>query len=142
MNRLHATPVELLIIEDNPGDILLMKEAFKSLDGEYRLQTTTDGEAALELLQKQDEYTPHFILLDLNLPKHDGVEVLKKIKQTEHLKHIPVIVISSSRAPSDIRNSYLAHANGYISKPQDLEELNRMVQAIEGFWFKTAILAH
>jgi CheY-like chemotaxis protein len=130
--------VEILLVEDNPGDVRLTVEAFKEGKMRNHLQIARDGAEALDVLRKQGEYVnaerPDLILLDLNLPKMDGREVLAEIKQDPDLKRIPVVVLTTSDAQQDIARSYDLHANCYITKPVDMGQFIEIVKRIEGFW--------
>ena len=130
--------VEILLVEDNPGDIRLTREVLKEARVINTLHTVPDGEEALKFLRKEGEFKdkprPDLILLDLNLPKKDGREVLKEIKDDEDLRRIPVVVLSTSSAAQDIEKSYNLYANCYITKPVDLEQFIKVVHAIESFW--------
>lgn len=132
-------PVEILLVEDNPGDVRLTVEALK--DGKLRnsLKVVTDGVEALALLRRRGQYAdaarPDLILLDLNLPRMDGREVLAQIKQDPNLRRIPVVVLTSSQAEQDIIRSYDLQANCYITKPVDLYQFATVVKSIEDFWF-------
>lgn len=140
----NSRPVNILLIEDNPGDIRLAQEAFKEGNIDVHLETATDGMEALRYLQKispyQDVLTPDLILLDLNLPKKDGREVLFEIKSDPLLRRIPVVILTTSNAEQDIMNSYNLHVNCYINKPVDFDRFFEIIQKIEDFWLKTAIL--
>ena len=131
-------PVEILLVEDNPGDVRLTAEALQEAKVWNRLSVTPDGVEALAFLRRQDTYgaapRPDVILLDLNLPKRDGREVLAEIKADEHLKTIPVVILTTSKAEQDILRTYELHANCYITKPVDLEQFLNVVRAIEDFW--------
>lgn len=131
---------EILLIEDNLGDVLLTKEAFRVAHFKYNLHIAKDGAEALQMLEKQGRFNkipkPDLILLDLNLPKIDGREVLEKIKSNITLKDIPVIVLSGSDAESDITKSYDLHANSYIVKPDNFDDLVEIIASIENFWFE------
>ena len=135
---------EILLVEDNPGDIRLMQEAFKEGGFSSRLSVTRDGEQAMAFLHHQGPYAnsprPDLILLDLNLPRKDGREVLAELKQEASLRQIPVVVLSTSTSPEDVRTSYDLHANCYIPKPVDLDTLIELGKVIEHFWLGTAIL--
>src|SRR5579871_2095561 len=126
-NRHNREPSEILLVEDNAGDVRLMQEAFKEGKLIGHLNVVRDGEQAMAFLRKQGEYAssprPAIILLDLNLPRKNGREVLAEIKQESKLRKIPVVVLSSSGAPEDINYAYELHANCYIQKPGDLEGL-------------------
>ena len=136
MNR----PVEILLVEDNPGDVRLTLEAFKEGKLRNRLHVARDGEEALAHLRREGAYTaasrPDLILLDLNLPKKDGREVLGEIKADPDLRRIPVVVLTTSKAEQDILKAYELHANCYITKPVDLDQFLRVVRAIEEFWLE------
>ena len=131
-------PIEVLLVEDNPGDVRLTQEAFK--EGKIRngLRVVMDGVEAMAFLRREGEYAdaprPDIILLDLNLPKKDGREVLAEIKADDELKSIPVIILTTSDAEEDIIRTYNHHANCYITKPIDLEQLINVVRSIEDFW--------
>ncbi|MEI6415367.1 MAG: response regulator [Pseudomonadota bacterium] len=132
------TPIEILLIEDNLGDVRLMQEALKEAKIHNHLTVAHNGVEAIAILHKQGQYalavTPQIILLDLNLPKRSGIEVLAQIKSGA-LKQIPVIILSSSKADEDVAMSYMMHANCYITKPMDLDQYIKVVRAIKDFWF-------
>lgn len=136
--------MNVLLVEDNPGDVRLTQEAFKEAKISIKLDVTMDGAEAIKFLRKDGEYsdavTPDLILLDLNLPKKDGREVLKEIKTDDLLKRIPVVVLTTSNAEQDIMKSYNLHVNCYINKPVDFEKFFDIIQKIEEFWLTTAIL--
>ncbi|MGK0316834.1 MAG: chemotaxis family two-component system response regulator Rcp1 [Saprospiraceae bacterium] len=140
----NIRPVNVLLVEDNPGDVRLTQEAFKEAKISINLDVTMDGAEAIKFLRKEGEYadvvTPDLILLDLNLPKKDGREVLKEIKTDDTLKRIPVVVLTTSNAEQDILKSYNLHVNCYINKPVDFEKFFDIIQKIEEFWLTTAIL--
>ncbi len=131
-------PIEILLVEDSPSDVRLTVEALKDAKVRNHLSVATDGVEALAFLKKVGKYAdcprPDLILLDLNLPKKDGREVLREIKQDENLKVIPVVVITTSKSDEDILKSYNLHANCYITKPINLEQFMIVVKAIESFW--------
>lgn len=137
---IHAlqVPLEMLLVEDNPDDVDLTIEALEDTKVANRLHVVTDGVAALSFLRREGKYAqaprPAIILLDLNLPKKDGREVLADIKADPVLRHIPVIVLTTSSAQEDIQRAYDTHANCYITKPVDFEQFVRVIQAIENFW--------
>lgn len=144
-NKKQLNPhIDILLAEDNPGDVILMQEAFHDTGLLHTLHSVPDGEQALDFLYKRGPFamaaTPHFVMLDLNMPKHNGYHVLETIKSDPALKHIPVAVISSSKAPSDIKRCYSLHANSYISKPQSLDDLSYLAEAITRFWFHCVLL--
>jgi CheY-like chemotaxis protein len=131
-------PVEILLVEDNPGDVRLTREALKEDKVRNNLHVVEDGLAAMEWLYHKGKYAdaprPDIILLDLNLPKKDGREVLSEIKTDNDLKRIPVVVLTTSKAEEDVLRAYSFNANCYITKPVDLEQFIRVVKAIEEFW--------
>jgi two-component system, chemotaxis family, response regulator Rcp1 len=137
-------PAEILLVEDNAGDIRLIKEAFKDGGFSSHLNITRDGEQALAFLRQQGAYSrsprPAFIILDLNLPRKDGREVLAEIKKDSGLRQIPVVILSTSTSIEDITRAYDLHANCYISKPLEVENLARLGRSLEDFWLSTAIL--
>ncbi|MEJ2360146.1 MAG: response regulator [Gammaproteobacteria bacterium] len=130
--------IEILLVEDNPGDVRLTKEALKEAKVGNNLHVVDDGVAAMQFLRQEGEYhdmpRPDLILLDLNLPKKDGREVLEEIKADDLLKKIPVVVLTTSHAEEDIVRSYNLHANCYVTKPVDLDQFIRIVKSIENFW--------
>lgn len=137
-------PAQVLLIEDNNGDVILTKRAFKESKIANQLTVVTSGEEAISLLTKEDKFadakTPDLILLDLNLPQMNGQEVLNFIKGNGALKHIPVIILSSSRAEQDVVKSYNLHANGYVVKPISLDQFKEVVENLEKFWFTLVVL--
>ncbi len=137
-------PINILLVEDNPGDVRLTQEAFREGNITVNLEVARDGVEAIAYLRQQapfcDAITPDLILLDLNLPKRDGREVLAEIKQDPELKRIPVVVLTTSNAEADIMKSYNLHVNCYINKPVDFDHFFDIVQKIEDFWLSTAIL--
>ena len=134
-----SRPVEILLVEDNPDDVALTEEALRVGKVWNNLSVARDGVEALQFLRRTGEYTdaphPDLILLDLNLPRKDGHEVLAEIKVDDDLKHIPVVVLTTSQAEQDIISSYELHANCYVTKPVDLDEFIKIVQSIQEFWF-------
>jgi|SRR5580700_4453920 CheY-like chemotaxis protein len=140
----RGRPAELLLVEDNYGDVLLTQEAFRSAKIGNNLAVAVDGEEALAMLRKEGRYhaqpTPDLILLDLNLPRMDGREVLKTVKSDPVLHTIPVIVLTSSSAEIDVLRSYELMANGYIVKPVTFDRLKEVVALIESFWFTVVVL--
>jgi chemotaxis family two-component system response regulator Rcp1 len=137
-------PINILLIEDNPGDIRLTREVLKEGKILNELNVVTDGELAVQYLKKTGPYRdvkiPDIILLDLNLPKKDGREVLAEIKSDPHLLLIPVIVLTTSSAERDILNMYAHHANCYITKPVDFNQFIEVIKTIENFWLHIVIL--
>ena len=135
----------ILLVEDNPGDIRLTQEALKESELDVNLDVVTDGELAVDFLLKRNKFTealrPHLILLDLNLPKKNGIEVLKEIKFHDQLKSIPVVVLTTSDADHDISKAYGLNANCYILKPVDFDDFAKIIRLIEEYWFKTVVLS-
>jgi len=131
--------VEILLVEDNPGDVRLTKEAFKENKIKNNLNVVGDGVEAMAYLYKQGKYKskpkPNLILLDLNMPKKDGREVLAEIKDIDSLKMIPIVILTTSLAENDIISSYNHHANCYINKPVELNKFLKVVESIGIFWF-------
>ncbi len=134
---MNDRPPEILLVEDNPADVRLIREALKESVIQSTLQVAPDGVEALALLRGEGSpaVRPDLILLDLNLPKKDGREVLTEIKQDSSLRLIPVVILSSSPAEQDILRAYDLHANCYVTKPVDLDQFITVVQSIENFWF-------
>ncbi len=136
----------VLLVEDNPGDIRLTQEALKESKMDIHLDVVSDGEQAIDFLMKRGKYTdsirPHIILLDLNLPKKNGIEVLKEVKAHESLRKIPVIVLTTSDADHDISKAYSLHANCYILKPVDFDDFAKAIRLIEVYWFNSVQLPH
>jgi CheY-like chemotaxis protein len=137
MSDIHEL-VQILLVEDNPGDVRLTREALKEAKFRNKVEVVGDGVEALAYLRQQGQYSramrPHLIMLDLNLPRMDGREVLAAIKKDEDLRRIPVVVLSSSEAESDIARAYELHANAYVTKPVDIDHFLQVVKAIEEFW--------
>lgn len=137
-------PVEVLLVEDNPADVLLTKEAFRERAADVNIRVVEDGEDALACLRREGEFAdcvmPDFVLLDLNLPRKDGREVLIEVKNDPHLKQIPIVILTSSEAREDVLACYRSHANGYVTKPSNLDGFNRVFQAIDDFWCRAAQL--
>lgn len=131
--------VEILLVEDNPGDARLAREAWKDAKLLNRLNHVSDGEEALAFLRRQGKYAdaprPALILLDLNLPRKNGREVLSEIKADPELRRVPVVILTSSSAEEDILKTYDLHANCYVTKPVDLDQFSKVAKAIEDFWF-------
>jgi CheY-like chemotaxis protein len=137
-------PIDILLVEDNPGDIDLTREALGMGKLHNTLHVVQDGVAALDFLRKTGKYvnapSPDLIILDLNLPKKDGRQVLAEIKEDEDLKRIPVVILTTSRAEEDILKSYNLHANCFITKPIELKQFLSVVQTIEAFWLSIVVL--
>ena len=140
----HGKRFEILLVEDNPGDVMLTQEAFREGEFPYRLSVAEDGEQALRFLRREDGFRnaprPDLILMDLNLPKKDGRELLAEVKSDPALGHIPVIVLTMSEADQDIVRAYKLHANCYLTKPIRMDEFLRMMKSIEEFWLNLARL--
>ena len=132
-------PIQVLLVEDNPGDAQLTRIALEDSKISIHLNVVEDGVEAMAFLRKQEKYIkaahPDIVLLDLNLPKKDGREVLAEIKADENLKRIPVVVLTTSQAQEDILKAYNLSANCYITKPVDFDQFVKIVQSIENFWF-------
>lgn len=137
-------PIEILLVEDNPGDVQLTKIAMRDSVIPNRLSVVEDGVQAMEYLRQEGEFEdaprPDIILLDLNLPMKDGREVLSEVKHDKDLRRIPVIVLTTSSDERDIHNSYDLYANCFISKPLDIDSFMKMARKIENFWFSIATL--
>ncbi|MGI8407512.1 MAG: response regulator [Actinomycetota bacterium] len=139
-------PIEILLVEDNAGDVRLTRKALKESKVMNTLHVLTDGDEALEFLRRQspfeDAVRPDLILLDLNLPKKDGLEVLAEVKSDAELRRIPVVILTTSQAAENILQAYDLHANAYIIKPFDFDRFIDVIKTIEAFWFRTVKLAH
>lgn len=136
--NLAGEVVDILLVEDNPGDVRLTQEALKEAKVRNRLFVVSDGVEATDFLWRRgahvDAVRPHLILLDLNLPRKDGRDVLAELKADEALRRIPVVILTTSEAEADIVRAYDLHANCYISKPVDIEQFLTVVKSIEDFW--------
>ena len=145
MTAASGVPIEILLVEDNPGDVRLTKEALKDARVRNTLHVAPDGVEALAFLRREGKHNgvpqPDLILLDLNLPKKNGREVLEEIKRDEALRHIPVVILTTSQAERDIAESYRLHANAYVTKPVDLEQFLTVVKSIEQFWLEIVKLS-
>lgn len=137
-------PIDILMVEDNLGDVRLTKESLNNAKVRNRLSVVGDGVEAIRYLRREGPYSeaarPDLILLDLNLPKKSGHEILKEIKQDSSLKRIPVVVMTSSPAEEDIIKSYDLHANCYVTKPVDFVQFNKIVKSVEDFWMSVVKL--
>jgi CheY-like chemotaxis protein len=142
--RKEGTPIEILLVEDNPSDVRLTMEAFKDAKVTNNMSIAVNGEEAMEFLEKEGAYKdsprPDLILLDLNLPKMNGREVLAKIKQDPRFKRIPVVVLTTSDDEQDILKAYDLHVNAYVRKPVDLDQFIKIVDAVEDFWLSVVKL--
>jgi CheY-like chemotaxis protein len=137
-DRRIGNPIEILLVEDNPGDVRLVQEVFKEFKVRNRLHVAEDGEKAMAFLHRLGEHArapqPDLVLLDLNLPRKDGREVLAEIKGDSRLRLIPVVIVTSSQAEADVARSYNLNANCYITKPVDLDQFMLVIRSIENFW--------
>lgn len=144
MGQEMGDPIEILLVEDNAGDVRLTQEALEEARVPNRLHVAQDGIAAVQFLKKQKPFAgvpePDLVLLDLNIPKRSGFEVLDQIKSDPYLRHIPVIVLTSSSAEGDVLRSYQSYANSYVTKPADLEQYFKVVEIIDEFWLSTVRL--
>jgi len=137
-------PIEILLVEDNPGDVLLTREAFREGKISNNLEVVVDGEQAMAYLRRQGPYVnalrPDVILLDLNLPRKDGREVLAELKSDDELKYIPVVILTTSRSEEDVMESYGLHANCYIVKPVEYAPFLEVIRSFESFWLSVVRL--
>jgi len=142
--RGSTSPKEILIVEDNPGDVMLIRMALADAKTKCSVQVARDGMEAMAILQRQGAHAgavrPDLIMLDLNLPKKGGWDVLKEIKLDDSLKSIPVVVLTASEADDDIRRSYQLHANCFVTKPGNLDEFMNVMTSIDNFWLTTVKL--
>ncbi|WP_374205828.1 response regulator [Crossiella sp. S99.2] len=133
-----SRPIEVLLVEDDPGDVLMTTEAFEENKVGNRLHVVSDGVAAMAFLRREGEYAqaprPDLVLLDLNLPKMDGREVLSEIKNDPALRRIPVVILTTSEAEEDVLRSYQLHANAYVTKPVDFEQFVKVVRQVDDFF--------
>ena len=140
----NTQPIEILLVEDNPGDARLTIEAMREAKVRNRIHVVEDGVEAMEFLRRQGRFgdapRPDLILLDLNLPRKDGREVLAEVKADPDLKRIPIVVLTTSRAEEDVLRAYNLHANCYVTKPVDLEQFMKIVSQIDEFWVKVVTL--
>jgi two-component system response regulator len=139
-----ARPIVILLVEDNPTDVMITKEGLFSAKMLNTLHVVDDGVEAMEFLRRQGKYTdaprPDLVLLDLNMPRKNGQEVLAEIKADDRLKNIPVVILTTSRAEEDVSRAYGHHANCYITKPVDFDAFTKVVQTIQDFWFSVVTL--
>jgi len=140
----HPKPVEILLVEDSPGEVRLTVEALRKGKVRNHLSAIRDGVAALSFLRREGQYAhaprPDLILLDLNLPKKNGREVIAEIKADDDLKRIPVVILTTSRSEEDILKTYNLHVNCYVTKPVDLEQFMTVLQSINSFWLEIVTL--
>ena len=137
-------PAEILLVEDNPGDVILTQKAFRNARIANHITVAKNGEEAMEVLHRQGKYAdaavPDLVLLDLNLPRKSGQDVLSEIKSDPVLKHIPVVVLTSSKAELDVVKTYDLHANSYIIKPVSMDKFAEIVTTLENYWFTLVVL--
>lgn len=142
--KITAKPIEILLVEDSKGDVGLIEEVFEDAKIRNNLRVVEDGEEAILYLHGEGQFSgvsrPDIVLLDLNLPKKDGREVLEEIKNDEDLKNIPVVVLTTSKAEADILKSYNLHANAYVTKPVDFDQFIKVIKSIEDFWLEVVRL--
>jgi CheY-like chemotaxis protein len=142
----NAVPVEILLVEDDPGDVLIAREAVESSKVANHLNVVSNGEEALQYLRREapfaDASRPGLILLDLNLPRLDGREVLARVKEDPELRRIPVVVLTTSSSQDDVMRSYDLHANAFVTKPVDFDEFTTVVRQIDDFFVSIATLPH
>jgi CheY-like chemotaxis protein len=136
-----AAPIEILLVEDNPADVRLTVEALKEARVRNRLRVARDGVEAMAMLRSDSAPRPDLILLDLNLPRKDGREVLQEIKQDETLRHIPVVILTTSQAEQDILQCYRLRANAFVTKPVEIDQFFQVVRSMEQFWLEVVKLA-
>ena len=135
-----GSPIDILLVEDSPSDVRLTREAFKANEIQHVLHVVHDGESALEFLRTSTNPRPDLILLDLNLPGMSGHEVLEQIRADEDLTTLPVCILSTSSADADVVEAYRNHTNCYVAKPLELPDFRRVLQHIETFWSKVALV--
>ncbi|RKR85816.1 response regulator receiver domain-containing protein [Micromonospora pisi] len=139
-----AAPVRILVVDDDPGDVLMIEEALGDSDVQKAIDVVSDGQEAMEFLRREGRHSaalrPDVILLDLNMPRMDGRQVLSAVKSDEDLRTIPVVVLTTSNADTDIIGSYTLQANAYVSKPIDLDDFNSAVRRIDQFFGRVAVL--
>lgn len=138
------SPVRILVVDDDPGDVLMIEEALEDSDVEKVIDVVNDGQEAMEFLRRQGRHTeakrPDVILLDLNMPRMDGRQVLGEVKQDDDLRTIPIVVLTTSNADTDIVGSYTLQANAYVTKPIDLDDFNDVVRRIDEFFGRVVVL--
>ncbi|WP_434740204.1 response regulator [Micromonospora sp. SH-82] len=140
----HPSPVRILVVDDDPGDVLMIEEALADSDVDKIINVVSDGQEAMEFLRREGRHTtatrPDVILLDLNMPRMDGRQVLGEVKQDEDLRTIPIVVLTTSNADTDIVGSYTLQANAYVTKPIDLDDFNDVVRRIDEFFGRVVVL--
>jgi CheY-like chemotaxis protein len=146
MSGSRGRAIEILLVEDNPGDVRLIREALRDGKVWNNPHVVTDGEAALDFVYRRGQFSdaprPDLVLLDLNLPKKDGREVLKEIKSDPDLRRIPVVVLTTSKEEEDVLRAYNLAANCYVSKPVEFDEFMKVIRMIEDFWLTIVALPH
>ncbi|WP_446214116.1 response regulator [Micromonospora sp. IBSANI012] len=144
MGQGAANPVRILVVDDDPGDVLMIEEALEDSEIEKVIDVVSDGQEAMEFLRREGRHTgarrPDVILLDLNMPRMDGRQVLGEVKQDEDLRTIPIVVLTTSNADTDIVGSYTLQANAYVTKPIDLDDFNDVVRRIDEFFGRVVVL--
>lgn len=139
-----SSPVRILVVDDDPGDVLMIEEALADSDVEKIIDVVSDGQEAMEFLRREGRHTgakrPDVILLDLNMPRMDGRQVLGEVKSDEDLRTIPIVVLTTSNADTDIVGSYTLQANAYVTKPIDLDDFNDVVRRIDEFFGRVVVL--
>ncbi len=142
----YGIPIEILLVEDNKGDIRLTMEALKESKVHNHISLAYDGAEALQFLRREGKFNnspcPDIVLLDLNLPKKTGIEVLTEIKNDHDLTHIPVVILTSSKDEEDILKTYTHHASAYVTKPVDFDKFLKVIRGIEDFWLNIVKLPH
>ncbi|GAA3782997.1 response regulator [Micromonospora maritima] len=144
MGQPHPNPVRILVVDDDPGDVLMIEEALEESDVEKVIDVVADGEEAMEFLRREGRHVeaqrPDVILLDLNMPRMDGRQVLGEVKRDENLRTIPIVVLTTSNADTDVVSSYTLQANAYVTKPIDLDDFNDVVRRIDEFFGRVVVL--
>ena len=138
VQQTYTRAIEILLVDDNPGDVRLAREAMRDAKVWNKISDVRDGEEAMDYLNKRGQYsdrsTPDLVILDLNMPRKDGREVLAEMRADERFKHIPVVILTTSAAEEDVLKSYGLHANCYVVKPLDLDRFIEVVKSVEDFW--------
>lgn len=144
MDAVAPAPVRILVVDDDPGDVLMIEEALENSDVEKHIDVVGDGQEAMEFLRREGRHPtaprPDMILLDLNMPRMDGRQVLSQVKSDEDLRTIPIVVLTTSNADTDILGSYTLQANAYVTKPIDLDDFNDVVRRIDEFFGRVVVL--
>jgi CheY-like chemotaxis protein len=141
MMSIATAPIHILLVEDNPADVRLTVEALKEARVRNRLHVARDGVEAMAMLRSTSTPRPDLILLDLNLPRKDGREVLREVKTDDSLRHIPIVILTTSQAEQDILQSYRLHANAFVTKPVEIDQFFHVVRSMEEFWLGVARLS-